>query len=257
MVIEQDDCKWHIPGMILYPSIHIKDGAVARLTRSANDLQQIEILHAEPAARAAEFEAQGFPWLHVVDLDGAFEGRTVNDQAIQSILDHVKLPVQLSGGMRDMATVERWINNGVARVVLTSAAVQNPELTREACQRFPGRIAVKIDSRDGMVATTGWTSMSTIKALDLALRVEEAGAAALIYADINQDGALSEINTEAIIDLAFALTLPVIASGGVNSLQDLVNLKANARAGISGLILGRALYNGRIDAAEALRMAAG
>ncbi len=243
--------------MILYPSIHIKNGVVARLTRSAGDLQQVEVLHADPGQRAADFEAQGFSWLHVVDLDGAFEGRSVNGAAIDAILSAVKIPVQLSGGLRDMKEIEHWLDRGVARVVLTSAALQAPELTREACQRFRGRIAVKVDSRGGYVATTGWADTTSIKALDLALRVEEAGAAALIYADINQDGALSEINTEAIIDLAFALTMPVIASGGVNSLQDLAELKENTRAGIAGLILGRALYNGRINAEEALQLAAG
>lgn len=242
--------------MILYPSIHIKDGTVARLTRSSHDSQQAEMLHPEPAVRATEFAAQGFPWLHVVDLDGAFEGRVVNEEAIEAILKAVEIPVQLSGGIRNMATVESWLEKGVARIVLNSIAQQNPELTREICRKFPGRIAVKVDSRGGHVASTGWTKTSSLKALDLALRVEEAGAAALIYADINLDGALSEINMEAIIDLAFSLTMPVIASGGVHSLQDLAELKNNSRAGISGLILGRALYNGRIDAMEALKLVA-
>jgi phosphoribosylformimino-5-aminoimidazole carboxamide ribotide isomerase len=256
MGIEQVECKWHNTRMILYPSIHIKNGVVARLTRSANDLRQVEVLDADPGARAASFETQGFKWVHVVDLDGAFQGHTVNNNTLDTILASVKIPVQLSGGMRSMKTIEYWINRGVARVVLTSAALQNPELTREACKHFPGKIAVKIDSRGGQVVTTGWSATSEIRALDLALRVEEAGAAALIYADINRDGALSEINTEAIIDLAFALTMPVIASGGVNSLSDLAELKANARAGVAGLILGRALYSGRVDAIEALQLAA-
>ena len=241
--------------MILYPAIHIKNGVVARLTRAAGDVQQAEVLHPDPLARAIEFEAQGFPWLHIVDLDGALEGRPVNDTVIKSIVQTVKIPVQLSGGIRDLATIENWLNGGVERVVLASIAQDSPDLMREACQRFPNQIAVKIDSRGGRVATTGWTSTSSLKALDLALRVEDAGAAALIYADINQDGALSEVDLEAIIDLAFALTMPVIASGGVNSLQDLADLKANTRAGIAGLILGRALYNGRIDPIEALKFA--
>ena len=241
--------------MLLYPSIHIKDGVVARLTRSAGDLQQVEVLHKDPGERARAFQQQGFPWLHVVDLDGAFEGNSTNDNTLNAILKAVTIPVQLSGGMRDMKTIEQWLDRGVARVVLTSVALDNPELTREACQRFPGKIAVKVDSQGGMVAATGWRNTSKVKALDLALRVEEAGAAALIYADINRDGALSEINTEAIIDLGFALTMPVIASGGVNSLQDLIDLKANTRAGIAGLILGRALYSGRINAEEALQLA--
>jgi phosphoribosylformimino-5-aminoimidazole carboxamide ribotide isomerase len=241
--------------MILFPSIHLKDGAVARLTHDG-DLEQADILHHDPTARAVEFEAQGFPWLHVVDLNGAFEGHSDNLSVIEAMIKAVKIPVQLSGGIRTLADVENWLEKGVARVVLTSVAVQNPELTREVCKRFPGRIAIKVDSRGGRVATTGWTNTSSVKALDLALRVEEAGAAALIYADINSGGALGEVNLEAIIDLAFALTLPVIASGGVHSLHDLAELKASARAGVSGLILGRALYNGSITAREALSLAA-
>ncbi len=242
--------------MILYPSIHIKDGVVARLTRGIGYLQHAEVLHNNPGERAAEFEAQKFPWLHVVDLNGAFEGRPVNVAAVESILKSVKIPVQLSGGIRDMKTIESWLEKGVARVALNTIALQDPDLVREACRRFPGRVAVKVDSRGGYVAVTGWAKSSSMKALDLALRVEEAGAAALIYADINHDGALSEINIEAIIDLAFALTTPVIASGGVNSLQDLAELKAHAKTGIAGLILGRALYSGKIDANEALALAA-
>ena len=242
--------------MILYPSIHIKDGVVARLTRDGGYLSQAEVLHKNVGERAAQFEAQNFQWLHVVDLNGAFEGHPVNVAAVEDILQSVRIPIQLSGGIRDMATIERWINKGVARVVLNSIALQSPEIVHEACRQFPGRIAVKIDSRAGYVAVTGWTKTSSMKALDLALRVEEAGAAALIYADINTDNALSEINTEAVIDLAFALTTPVIASGGVHSLQDLEELKANASAGISGIILGRSLYSGKINAEEALALVA-
>ena len=243
--------------MILYASLHLKDGVVARLTRSGGDWHDAEVLHPNPAIRAAEFEAQKFPWLHVVDLNGAFEGRPVNAASVEAILKEVKIPIQVSGGIRDMKTIENWLEKGVARVVLTTAAVQNPELVREACRAFPGRVAVKIDSHSGYVTTTGWTRASTLKALDLALRVEEAGASAIIYADINPDGALAEINLEAIIDLAFALTTPVIASGGVQSLQELAELKANTKAGIAGLILGRALYNGVISARDALALAEG
>ncbi len=241
--------------MILYPSIHIKDGVVARLTRGIGYLQHAEVLHPNPGERAAEFEAQKFPWLHVVDLNGAFEGRPMNIEAITDILKSVKIPVQLSGGIRDMKAIEDWLAKGVSRIVLNSIALQNPELVKEACKKFPGRVAVKIDSRGGYVAVTGWAKSSSMKALDLALRVEEAGADTLIYADINHDGALSEVNIEAVIDLAFALTTPVIASGGVNSLQDLAELKAHAQTGISGLILGRALYSGKIDPTEALALA--
>ena len=241
--------------MILYPSIHIKDGAVARLTRSSSDSRQAEMLHPDPVALAAKFEADGFPWLHIVDLDGAFARNVVNADVIARILQQIKIPVQLSGGLHDMANIEFWLSKGVSRVVLTSAAQENPALMHEAAARFPDRIVVKIDSIGGYVARTGWTNTSSTKALDLALRAEEAGVARIIYADINLDGALSEINLEAIIDLAFALTVPVIASGGVHSLQDLAELKAHADAGIEGLILGRALMNGTIEAKAALDLA--
>ena len=241
--------------MILYPSLHIKDGVVARLTRSSSDQQQAELLHPDPVARAVAFEADGFSWLHILDLDGAFSETPVNDACIEEILKTVKIPVQMSGGMRDMAAIESWLDRGVQRIVLTSAAQENPLLVQEAAARFPGRIAIKIDSIGGYVARTGWTNTTSLKALDFALRTEDAGAAAIIYADINLDGALSEINLEAIIDLAFALTIPVIASGGVSSLQDLAELKSHKEAGIEGLILGRALYNGAIDAQAALALA--
>jgi phosphoribosylformimino-5-aminoimidazole carboxamide ribotide isomerase len=241
--------------VILYPSLHIKDGAVARLTRSSSDSQQAEMLDPDPVACARAFEAEGFSWLHVVDLDGAFSDATSNAACIEAIAKGIKIPMQLSGGIHDMKSIEEWLKKGVERVVLTSAALQNPLLVNEACARFPGHIAVKIDSIGGHVARTGWTNTSSLKALDLALRVEDAGVATIIYADINLDGALSEVNLEAIVDLAFALTVPVIASGGVHSLQDLAEMKSHAEAGISGLILGRALYNGTIDATAALELA--
>jgi phosphoribosylformimino-5-aminoimidazole carboxamide ribotide isomerase len=240
----------------LYPSIHIRDGHVARLTRGADDLEDAELIDTDAANRAKAFAALGFSWLHVVDLNGAFEGRPVNVEAVEAILKNAAIPVQLSGGMRSMEIIGSWFDKGVARVVLASAAVQNPELVREACKAFPGRIAVKIDSLGGYVATTGWTRAASMKALDLALRVEEAGAAAIIYADINRDGALGDVNVEAISDLAFALHTPVIASGGVNSLQDLAELKAHAGTGVAGLILGGALYSGKIKAEDALKLAA-
>lgn len=241
--------------MILYPSIHIKDGAVARLTR-AGEIGEAEILHSDPAARAAQFQEQKFGWLHVVDLDGAFDGHPVNRAAVEAILKNVKIPVQLSGGIRDLQTIEDWLAKGIARVVLTTMALQKPDLAREACRKFPGRIGIKVDSQAGHVALTGWLKTSRVKALDLALRFEESGAAAIIYADINRDGALAEINREAIIDLAFALTTPVIASGGVNSLADIAALKTGDAAGVAGLILGRALSSGKIKADEALALAA-
>jgi phosphoribosylformimino-5-aminoimidazole carboxamide ribotide isomerase len=242
--------------MLLFPSIHIKDGVVARLTRGEGDLDHAEILHNDPVERAVQFEAQQFPWLHVVDLDGAFAGCPINVAAVEAIMKNVKIPVQLSGGIRDIEIVEGWLDKGVARVVLNSMALEQPEAAREACRKFPGRVAVKIDSRGGRVATTGWLRASKVKALDLALKFEDSGAAAIIYADINRDSALGEVDMEAILDLAFALTTPVIASGGVNSLADIAALKSHTRVGVAGLILGRALYSGKIDADEALKLAA-
>ena len=243
--------------MILYPSIHLKDGAVARLTRGGKASDAGVLAVSDPVARAKHFEAQNFPWLHVVDLDGAFEGKPVNGAAVEAIVKSVKIPVQLSGGIRDLKTVEDWLDKGIARVVLNTVALQKPDLARDICRKFPGKVAIKIDSHAGRVATTGWLKTSTVRALDLALKFEEANAAAIIYADINRDGALAEINMEAIIDLAFALTTPVIASGGVSSIADLAALKSNSRAGIAGLILGGALTSGKIKADEALKLAAG
>ncbi|HUY68231.1 MAG TPA: 1-(5-phosphoribosyl)-5-[(5-phosphoribosylamino)methylideneamino] imidazole-4-carboxamide isomerase [Alphaproteobacteria bacterium] len=242
--------------MLLFPSIHIKDGAVARLTRGEGDFAEAEVLHSDPVARAAGFERQGFPWLHIVDLDGAFAGCPVNVAAVERIMQAVKIPVQLSGGIRDLEIVEGWLDKGVARVVLNTMALEEPVLAREGCRKFPGRVAVKIDSRGGLVARTGWLRTSRVKALDLALRFEDSGAAAIIYADINRDGALGEVNREAILDLAFALTTPVIASGGIHSLADIAALKSETRAGVAGLILGGALHRGEIDAGEALKLVA-
>jgi phosphoribosylformimino-5-aminoimidazole carboxamide ribotide isomerase len=241
--------------MILYPSIHIKDGKVARLTRSSSSSQQAEVLHPDPIERAASFEKDGFEWLHVVDLDGAFGEQSVNLEIIRELIRTVQIPVQLSGGIRNMKAVEDWLQHGVQNIVLASAALKDPDLVREASQHFPGHIVVKIDSIGGYVARTGWSDVTSTKALDLALRVEADGAAGIIYSDINLDGALSEINVEAIIDLAFALTIPVVAAGGVHSLQDLIELKSYSHAGVAGIILGRALQNGSINAAEALAIA--
>lgn len=242
--------------MILYPSIHIKDNVLARLTRGG-DLEQAELLQEHPCERAALLERQGFQWLHVVDLNGAFAGQSINTTAIESILSHVKIPIQLSGGLRTIEAIEYWLNKGIARIVLTTAAVNDPDLMREACHRFPDRIAVKIDSRNGYVAATGWTSTSSLKTLDLALRAEEAGASSIIYADINRDGALADINIEPLTDLAFSLTIPVIAAGGIHTLHDMALVKDQAPAGVEGLILGYALYSGIIKPEEALRVATG
>jgi len=241
-------------GFTLYPAIDLKQGRVVRLQRG--DTAQATIYAEDPAEQARAFAADGFKWLHVVDLDGAFAGKPANAEAVARILEASPLPVQLGGGIRNMPTVEAWLGAGVTRVILGSAAVKDPPFVRQACRHFPGRVVVGIDARGGMVATEGWAETSTLSARDLALRLEDAGAAAIIYTDIDRDGMLSGVNVEQTRALALALETPVIASGGVASLADLVALKAVAADGISGCILGRALYDGRIVPAEALALAA-
>jgi len=239
----------------LYPAIDLKQGQVVRLQRG--DMAQATIYAEDPAEQAARFAADGFTWLHVVDLDGAFAGKPANAEAVARILAATSMPVQLGGGIRNMPTVEAWLQGGVTRVILGSAAVKDPAFVRQACRHFPGRVVVGIDARGGMVATEGWAETSTLSARDLALRLEDAGAAAIIYTDIERDGMLSGVNLEQTRALALALETPVIASGGVASLADLAALKAVVSDGISGCILGRALYDGRIDPKEALALAAG
>jgi phosphoribosylformimino-5-aminoimidazole carboxamide ribotide isomerase len=241
--------------MILYPAIDLKDGACVRLVRG--EMEKATVFNIDPADQATAFKAQGFQWLHLVDLNGAFAGRPVNAAAVEAILAAVDIPVQLGGGIRDMATIEAWLERGVARVILGTAALRDPALVRDACRRFPGRVAVSIDARDGYVAVQGWAETSDVRALDLALKFENAGVAAIVYTDINRDGAMGGVNVEATADLAFALTTPVIASGGVSAMSDLEALKLQEHAGIEGVICGRALYDGRIDPAAALRMLAG
>ena len=241
--------------MILYPAIDLKDGACVRLRRG--EMQDATVYSDDPGAQARAWQGAGCAWLHVVDLDGAFAGRPINRAAVEAILAAATVPVQLGGGIRDMAGVSHWLQAGVRRVILGSAAVKTPALVGEACRAFPGRIAVGIDARDGIVATEGWAENSGIDALDLALRFEDAGAAAIIYTDIGRDGMLTGLNIEATIALADRLQTPVIASGGVGSLADLRTLAAaaaTARGRIGGAIVGRALYDGRIDLAEALRV---
>jgi phosphoribosylformimino-5-aminoimidazole carboxamide ribotide isomerase len=238
--------------VILYPAIDIKDGVCVRLLRG--DMSAATIFNTDTADQARAFAAAGFEWLHIVDLNGAVEGRPVNADAVAAILDAVEMPVQLGGGIRDMETVERWLDAGVRRVILGTAALSNPELVMTACKRHPDRIAVGIDARDGRVAVEGWAKTSDVRALDLALKFEDSGVAAIIYTDINRDGLMTGVNLESTVDLAFALTTPLIASGGVSSVADLLELKANQGSGIDGVICGRALYDGRIDPAEALRL---
>ncbi|MDE0333359.1 MAG: 1-(5-phosphoribosyl)-5-[(5-phosphoribosylamino)methylideneamino] imidazole-4-carboxamide isomerase, partial [Defluviicoccus sp.] len=220
-------------------------------------MSEATVFNHDPADQAREFSGTGFEWLHVVDLNGAVEGRPVNADAVAAILGAVDMPVQLGGGIRDRATLDHWMEAGVARAVLGTAALADPDFVREACDSYPGRVALGIDARSGRVATEGWYKTSDVKPLDLALSFEGAGLAAIIYTDIGRDGALGGLNVEATVDLAFALTTPVIASGGVSSTQDLLELKANERAGIDGVICGRALYDGRIDPAEAIAILSG
>ena len=240
-------------GFTLYPAIDLKGGKVVRLKRG--DMDQATTYAEDPGAQAAAFDADGFEWLHVVDLDGAFAGRPANAEAVAAILAGTRRPVQLGGGIRDMATVEAWLSRGVKRVILGSAAVKNPDFARAACRAFPGQVAVGIDAKDGMVATEGWAEVSTVSALDLALSFEDAGAAAIIHTDIDRDGMLGGVNVEATAALARRLSTPVIASGGVAGVEDILALKA--AGSVAGTIIGRALYDGRLAAGEALRAAAG
>lgn len=238
--------------MILYPAIDLKDGACVRLVRGAMDAATV--FNADPAAQARQFAAAGAQWIHVVDLNGAFAGKPVNAEAVAAILSAVAVPVQLGGGIRDMATIERWLDMGVRRVILGTVALKDPALVKAACARFPGRVAVGIDARGGYVAVEGWAETSEVTALDLALKFEDAGVAAIIYTDIDRDGVLAGPNVEATAALAEKLTTPVIASGGVSSLDDLKALKARAASGIEGVISGRAIYDGRIDLPAALAL---
>jgi phosphoribosylformimino-5-aminoimidazole carboxamide ribotide isomerase len=238
--------------MILFPAIDLKDGQAVRLVRG--EMASATVFNDDPAAQARAFADAGFQWLHLVDLNGAFEGRPANAPAVEAILDAVDLPVQLGGGIRDMATVERWLTLGVRRFILGTVAVKNPDLVRAACRAFPGRVVLGIDARGGKVAVEGWAEVSEIDALDLARRFEDAGAAAIVYTDIDRDGALEGANVEATRALAEALQTPVIASGGVATLDDLAAFLAIENAGIEGVISGRALYDGRIDPAAALAL---
>lgn len=239
--------------MILFPAIDLKDGQCVRLLRG--DMDQATVFSDDPAAQAAAFIAAGATWLHIVDLNGAFAGEPVNGAAVEGILASAKAggaQVQLGGGIRDLATIEMWLAAGAARVILGTAAVKDPEMVRQACRQFPGQVAVGIDARGGMVAVEGWAETATLGAADLGRRFEDAGVAAIIYTDIDRDGALEGANVEATAALAKALTTPVIASGGVSSLADLERLKPHEADGIVGVISGRAIYDGRLDLTAAL-----
>jgi phosphoribosylformimino-5-aminoimidazole carboxamide ribotide isomerase len=238
--------------VILFPAIDLKDGVCVRLEQG--DMARATVFHRDPALQAHAFEAQGFEYLHIVDLDGAFAGKPINMHAVERILETVGCSVQLGGGIRDMATIEGWLMQGVNRVIIGTAAVRNPELVTEASRRFPGCIAVGLDAREGKVAVEGWAETSELTALEIAKRFENAGVAAIIYTDVSRDGMLKGLNLDATIALADAVSIPVIASGGLASLDDVRGLLEPRAKKLDGAIAGRALYDGRLDPAEALRM---
>ena len=238
--------------MILYPAIDLKDGRCVRLERG--DMAQATVFSDDPAGQARTFAGQGFSWLHIVDLNGAFAGRPVNAPAVEAILGAVATPVQLGGGIRDLATIDLWLGKGVHRVILGTAAVKDPTLVREACRQFPGRIVVGIDARGGRVAVEGWAETSQITAIELARRFEDAGVAAIVYTDIDRDGVLQGLNLPATAELARATSIPVIASGGLAGIDDVRALLQPEYAILQGVIAGRALYDGRLDAREALAL---
>ncbi|ACA21036.1 phosphoribosylformimino-5-aminoimidazole carboxamide ribotide isomerase [Methylobacterium sp. 4-46] len=236
--------------VILFPAIDLKEGRCVRLVQG--DMAQAIVFSDDPAAQAATFAAQGFSWLHVVDLDGAFAGAPMNAAAVDAILAAVAIPVQLGGGIREMRTVEGWLGKGVSRVIIGTAAVRDPAFVREAARRFPGKIAVGIDAKDGKVAVEGWAKTSTVTADELGRRFEDAGVAAIIYTDIARDGVLKGLNIPMTLALAQAVSIPVIASGGLASIADIHRLLEPDCALLAGAITGRALYDGRIDPREAL-----
>lgn len=237
--------------MILYPAIDLKDGQAVRLLRG--EMDKATVFSDDPAAQALEFVNAGCEWLHLVDLNGAFAGEPVNAAPVEAILMACNVPAQLGGGIRDMATIERWLDKGLQRVILGTVAVENPELVREAAKAFPGHVAVGIDARGGKVATKGWAEETNVEVTDLAKSFEDAGVAAIIYTDINRDGAMQGPNIDATAALARAVSIPVIASGGVSSLDDLIALR-DCGANLNGAISGRALYDGALDLGEALKV---
>ncbi len=240
--------------MILFPAIDLKDGSCVRL--KLGEMSQATVFNDDPAAQARAFESQGFQYLHIVDLNGAFEGKPVNGAAVEAILSAVGIPVQLGGGIRDFETIETWLSKGVARVILGTAAVRNPDIVIRACRNYPGRIAVGIDAKGGKVAVEGWAETSELSAMGLAQRFEDVGVAAIIHTDIERDGILKGLNLPATARLARATKIPVIASGGLASIEDIKALLRPEYAMLEGAIAGRALYDGRLDAREALALMA-
>jgi phosphoribosylformimino-5-aminoimidazole carboxamide ribotide isomerase len=238
--------------MILFPAIDLKDGQCVRLVQG--EMDQATVFNADPAAQAKAFESQGFEWLHVVDLNGAFEGKPVNGAAVEAIFKATHLPIQLGGGIRDLETIANWLDKGIDRVILGTAAVRDPDLVRKAAHDFPGCIVVGIDARDGKVAIEGWAEASEMTALDLARRFEDAGVAAIIHTDIARDGVLEGLNLDATLAIADAVTIPVIASGGLAGIDDIKQLLEPRYEKLDGAIVGRALYDGRLDVKEALAL---
>ena len=240
--------------MILFPAIDLKDGHCVRLEQG--EMDRATVFGADPAAQAAAFAAAGFEWLHVVDLNGAFAGRSENGGAVEAILAAVDIPVQLGGGIRDHAGIDAWLEKGIRRVILGTVAVRDPGLVRDAARRHPGRVAVGIDARGGRVAVSGWAEATDIPAVDLARRFEDAGVAAIVYTDIDRDGVLMGLNLEATLRLAEAVSIPVIASGGLDGIADIERLVSPSYSRLAGTIAGRALYDGRLDPAAALALIA-
>lgn len=238
--------------MILLPAIDLKDGQCVRLLHGRMD--QATVFGNDPAAQAKLFEAQGFQWLHVVDLNGAFEGKSVNSDAVKAILKTVNMPVELGGGIRNMEHIEHWLDAGVARVIIGTQALRDPQFVKDACKAFPGKIAVGIDAKGGMVAVEGWAEVSDMRATDLARQFEDAGVCAIIYTDIGRDGAMKGPNIPETMALAESISTPVILSGGVSSVEDLVAIKQVEHSGIEGAIIGRAMYDGAIDPEKALQL---
>jgi phosphoribosylformimino-5-aminoimidazole carboxamide ribotide isomerase len=238
--------------MILFPAIDLKDGQCVRL--KLGDMAEATVFNDDPAAQAKSFEQQGFSWLHLVDLNGAFAGKPVNGAAVEAILKAVSLPVQLGGGIRSLADIEAWLGKGIRRVILGTAALRNPALVLEACRLFPGRIAVGIDAKGGKVAVEGWAETSELTAIDLAKRFSDAGVSAIIFTDIDRDGVLKGLNIDSTLELAHAVPIPVIASGGLASMDDIHRLLQPDCRILEGAISGRALYDGRIDVPKAMQL---
>jgi phosphoribosylformimino-5-aminoimidazole carboxamide ribotide isomerase len=241
-----------VEAVILFPAVDLKNGQCVRLEQG--DMARATVFNLDPVAQARAFAAQGFEYLHVVDLDGAFAGKPMNAHAVEAMLKAVTMPVQLGGGIRDLGTVEAWLDKGIARVIIGTAAVRDPELVKSAAKKFPGRVAVGLDARDGKVAVEGWAETSQVTALEIAQRFEDAGVAAIIFTDIARDGLLKGLNLDATIALADAISIPVVASGGLASIEDVKRLLEPRAQKLEGAIAGRALYDGRLDATEALRM---